>query len=52
MSDRLFFSWGTNVKFYWTQANDDVKSNSVNCHVLVACTYRPKLFRSFYGIGI
>lgn len=45
-SYRPFFSGSTNVKFYWIQANDHVKSNSVKCHVLVACTYHPKLFRN------
>ena len=40
------------MKFYWIQANDDVSSNSVNCHVLVACVFHPKVFRNFYGIGI
>ena len=40
------------MKFYCIQANDDVKSNSINCHVLVACTYNSTVFRTFYGIGI
>jgi len=51
MSDRPFSSGGTNVKFYWMQTND-VKSNSVNCHVRVACVVHRKVFRNFDGIGI